>query len=67
MDNLLKKGWSGNQLCVMCGVASETVDYLLVDGVVSKFLFNFNLDGCQVLPFTENVKIAWGGVQERGT
>ncbi len=30
-DNLSSRGWIGDELCVFCGVVTETVDHLLVD------------------------------------
>ncbi|OAY74397.1 putative ribonuclease H protein, partial [Ananas comosus] len=29
-DNLLKRGWSGNTVCMLCGSEEETVDHLFV-------------------------------------
>lgn len=67
MDNLLKRGWSGNNRCVMCGVDLESVDQLLVRCIVSKFLFSSHLDEFHSLPSTEDVNTVWEGLLGRGS
>ncbi len=37
-DNLLKRGWTGNTLCVLCGVIPETVDHLFTKCVFTRFV-----------------------------
>lgn len=38
MDNLLKRGWMGDQMCVIYANGSETVDYLFTRCIFSIFL-----------------------------
>ncbi|OAY80105.1 hypothetical protein ACMD2_20376 [Ananas comosus] len=48
-DNLLKKGWLGDPLCVLCGEVMETVDHLLIGCVYTKFMLFRTLEDIQYL------------------
>ncbi len=37
-DNLAKRGWSGSELCVLCGSENETVDHILLNCVYTRFV-----------------------------
>lgn len=64
VDNLLKRGWLGNNKCVMCGADLETVDHLLVGCNINKFLFFSHLNEFHSLPSTEDVNIVWEGLAD---
>lgn len=67
VDNLLKRGWAGNNGCVMCGTDLQTVDHLLVGCVVSKVLFISILDESYVYPSSEDVNFVWEELPGRGS
>ncbi|OAY77330.1 Serine/threonine-protein kinase STY46 [Ananas comosus] len=52
-DNLLKRGWTGNTVCVLCGTEEETVDHLFVRQRKSNCLLIKIWDGMSFgLPFS---------------
>ncbi len=59
VDNLIKKGWSSNELCVLCGGHGETVDHLLTGCVYSRFLFGESDRGMDIRTRGINVRRVW--------
>lgn len=45
IDNLLKRGWIGNTICVLCGSKFETFDHLFTRCVFLRFLMVMSLEG----------------------
>ncbi|OAY69027.1 LINE-1 retrotransposable element ORF2 protein [Ananas comosus] len=43
-DNLLKRGWTGNTVCVLCESEEETVDHLFAQCVFSRFLMVMSME-----------------------
>nr|CAD1817778.1 unnamed protein product [Ananas comosus var. bracteatus] len=47
MDNLVKRGWTGNTSCVLCGSEIETIDHLFTQCVFFRFLMVKSLEDVQ--------------------
>ncbi len=40
-DNLGKRGWAGNELCVLCGAHMESTDHLFLKCVYTRFVIGY--------------------------
>nr|CAD1844261.1 unnamed protein product [Ananas comosus var. bracteatus] len=58
-NNLLKRGWIGNTVCVLCGTEEETIDHLFVQCVFSRFLMVMNLENARLGNSGDNVTTIW--------
>ncbi|XP_020086180.1 uncharacterized protein LOC109708769 [Ananas comosus] len=66
IDNLNKRGWTGNQSCVLCACAQETVDHLLLTIVFSRFLMTRTFDEAMDVQFDDDIRGFWEKEMERG-
>nr|CAD1841608.1 unnamed protein product [Ananas comosus var. bracteatus] len=48
IDNLLKRGWTGNTSCVLCGSELETLDHLFTQCALVRFLMAMSLEDVQL-------------------
>nr|CAD1836467.1 unnamed protein product [Ananas comosus var. bracteatus] len=58
-DNLLKRGWTGNTTCVLCGMTEETVDHLFTQCVFTRFLMALALENLQSTDLGHDVISVW--------
>nr|CAD1817347.1 unnamed protein product [Ananas comosus var. bracteatus] len=46
-NNLIKRGWTGNTTCVLCGIEGETVNHLFSRCVFNRFMIAMAVKGVQ--------------------
>lgn len=54
-DNLVKRGWTRDTDCVLCGVHIETMNHLFTQCVFIKFIMVIGEDGVQESQLGEDV------------
>ncbi len=58
-DNLLKRGWTGNSLCVFCGVVAETTYHLFTGCVYSRFVIGKGNGNAGFQSLQDSVRGEW--------
>lgn len=58
-DNLIKRGWTGDTTCVLCGSEEETMDHLFTNCVFAKFILVTVVEGVQVGDLGADVHSVW--------
>lgn len=66
VDNLRKRGWSGEESCVFCLDVSETVDHLFVECQCIKALLSRFLPNKQFLLTCKSVCSLWDESRRKG-
>lgn len=64
-DNLLKRGWTWNIACVLCGVEEETVDHFFTSCVFIRFFIVSTVDNRQPDNLGDDVLFVWGRWMEQ--
>lgn len=58
-DNLSKRRWSGDTVCVLCRACDESVDHLFTQCVCIKFIMVMGLEDVQAGKLGEDVRVVW--------
>lgn len=61
VDNFVKRGWTGDTLCVLCMAHDEPVDHLFTQCVFTKFIMVMGVEGVQGGELGDDVHQVWRG------
>uniref|UniRef100_A0A6V7QSX2 Reverse transcriptase zinc-binding domain-containing protein n=1 Tax=Ananas comosus var. bracteatus TaxID=296719 RepID=A0A6V7QSX2_ANACO len=65
IDNLVKRGWTGDTVCVLCQVHDKSVDHLFTQCVFTKYIMLMGLEDVYAEELGDNVLIVWDKWMEK--